>query len=104
MKTPTPKARTVPVTDPLEVASIQRGEETQSANPSAPDYDWQDDREWFNQRLANANIRNASLHNRLSDALCTLRVIRDGAKYAKQLAANALARDDAARLTETIDG
>ena len=76
----------------------------QTDNPSAPDYDWQADREWFNQRLASANIRNASLRNRLSDALCALRVIRDGGKGAKRLAADALARDDAARLTETTNG
>lgn len=85
-------------------SNFPQGEKMQTANPGAPDYDWQADREWFNQRLASANIRNASLRNRLSDALCALRVIRDGGKGAKKIAASALVRDDAAKLTETANG
>jgi len=41
----------------------------QTANPNAPDYDWQADREWFNQRLANARIHNSELEQKLAVAL-----------------------------------
>lgn len=40
----------------------------QTDNPSAPDYDWQADREWFNQRLANARIHNSELERKLAIA------------------------------------
>jgi hypothetical protein len=36
-------------------------QELQFANPDAPNYDWKQDREWFNQRLANARIHNSEL-------------------------------------------
>jgi len=39
-------------------------EEKQFANPEAPNYDWQRDREHFNQRLANARIRNSELEQK----------------------------------------
>ena len=39
----------------------------QTDNPSAPDYDWQADREWFNQRLANARIfHNSELEQKIA--------------------------------------
>jgi uncharacterized coiled-coil protein SlyX len=38
----------------------------QTTNPSAPDYDWQADREWFNQRLANARIHNSELERKIA--------------------------------------
>ncbi len=41
-------------------------EALQFNNPSAPNYDWQKDREWFNQRLANSNIRNSELAQQVS--------------------------------------
>lgn len=41
---------------------------TQLSNPDAPDYDWQRDREWFNQRLANAHIHNSELEKKLEQA------------------------------------
>jgi hypothetical protein len=40
--------------------------ELQFDNPSAPDYDWQKDREWFNQRLANARLHNSDLEQRIA--------------------------------------
>lgn len=40
----------------------------QTDNPGAPDYDWQADREWFNQRLANARIHNSELERKLAQA------------------------------------
>lgn len=40
--------------------------EMQFQNPDAPNYDWQKDREWFNQRLANARIRNSELEQEIA--------------------------------------
>lgn len=48
----------------------------QTDNPSAPDYDWQADREWFNQRLANARIHNSELEQKLAAARTLLREVR----------------------------
>ena len=48
----------------------------QTDNPSAPDYDWQADREWFNQRLANARIHNSELERPLAEARALLREVR----------------------------
>jgi hypothetical protein len=48
----------------------------QADNPSAPDYDWQADREWFNQRLANARIHNSELEQKLAAARALLREVR----------------------------
>ena len=67
--------------------------EMQFQNPEAPNYDWQKDREWFNQRLASANIRNASLHNRL----VAMRRALKGIKSPKAKAA--LDADDAAKVS-----
>lgn len=50
--------------------------ELQTDNPSAPDYDWQKDREWFNQRLANARIHNGELEQKLAIARNLLREAR----------------------------
>lgn len=38
----------------------------QTDNPGAPDCDWQADREWFNQRLANARIHNSELERKIA--------------------------------------
>lgn len=59
-------------------------------NPDAPNYDWQKDREWFNQRLASERIRNASLHNRNRALRAALKRINSAT------ARGALAADDAA--------
>jgi hypothetical protein len=50
--------------------------EMQTDNPNAPDYDWQADREWFNQRLANARIHNSELERKLAVARSLLREAR----------------------------
>ena len=50
--------------------------ELQFQNPDAPNYDWQRDREWFNQRLASERIRNANLHNRIRDLRAALKEIK----------------------------
>jgi hypothetical protein len=44
----------------------------QTDNPSAPDYDWQADREWFNQRLANARIHNSELEQKVARLIAAL--------------------------------
>lgn len=49
----------------------------QTDNPNAPDYDWQADREWFNQRLANARIHNSELEQKLAAARAALRLVND---------------------------
>lgn len=46
--------------------------ELQFDNPDAPDYDWKKDREWFNQRLANARIHNSELERKLATARALL--------------------------------
>ena len=46
-------------------------------NPSAPDYDWQKDREWFNQRLANARIHNSELEREIARYRMALRGIAE---------------------------
>lgn len=46
--------------------------ELQTDNPNAPNYDWQADREWFNQRLANARIHNSELERKLAQARALL--------------------------------
>ena len=68
-------------------------EQLQFDNPSAPNYDWKKDREWFSQRQAALSIRNASLHNRLLAMRVVLKEIRSPKAKA------ALAADDAARLS-----
>ena len=50
--------------------------ELQFDNPSMSDYDWQKDREWFNQRLANARIHNSELEQKLATARTLLREAR----------------------------
>jgi len=40
--------------------------EMQFQNPDAPNYDWQKDREWFNQRLAKARIHNSELEQEVA--------------------------------------
>jgi len=72
----------------------------QTDNPSAPDYDWQKDREWFNQRLANARLRNSSLHNRLVEMRKALRDIASGSPGHRSLARTALSKDDEAAKCE----
>jgi hypothetical protein len=49
----------------------------QTANPSAPDYDRQADREWFNQRLANARIHNSELERKIAGYRAALKGIAD---------------------------
>ena len=49
----------------------------QTANPNAPDYDWQADREWFKQRLANARIHNSELERKLATARALLMEARE---------------------------
>jgi Tfp pilus assembly protein PilN len=44
-------------------------------NPDAPNYDWRKDREWFNQRLANARIRNGELEQEIARLRAQLRQI-----------------------------
>lgn len=63
-------------------------------NPNAPAYDWRRDREWLNQRLATANIRNSHLHNRLVAMRQALKAIKS------PKATTALAADDAAKILE----
>lgn len=71
-------------------------EQLQFNNPDAPNYDWQKDREWFNQRLSAERLRNASLHNRIRALRLTLKEI----KSAKAKAA--LAADDEAFKAERV--
>ena len=52
----------------------------QTYDPSAPDYDWQADREWFNQRLANARIHNSELEQKLAQARALLMEARQWKK------------------------
>lgn len=77
------------MSDPLRTE-----EQLQFDNPEAPNYDWQKDREWFNQRLASERIRNAALHNRIWVLRAWLKDIK-GPK-----ARAALADDDLARTTD----
>lgn len=63
----------------------------QTDNPSAPDYDWQADREWFNHRLANARIHNSELEQKLAAALHRISSLeRVCAKWAERYEAAAL--------------
>lgn len=68
----------------------------QTTNPNAPDYDWQADREWFNQRLSSERLRNANLHNRI----VAMRLALQGIASPKAKAA--LAADTAARNAESV--
>lgn len=63
-------------------------------NPEAPNYDWQRDREWFNQRLASERLCNASLYNRI---LALRQALKD---INSNKARCALASDDEAKLVE----
>lgn len=65
--------------------------ELQFENPGAPDYDWQKDREWFNQRLANAGIQRHELEQRIGTLRGALKAIAAG-KMTKP-AMRELARD-----------
>jgi hypothetical protein len=69
-------------------------------NPSAPNYDWQQDREWFNQRLANANIYNIRLERRIAQLREGLRRVETGKltrDKLKQIAAETIRADDVER-------
>lgn len=73
-------------------------EELQFNNPDAPNYDWQKDREWFNQRLSNARIHNHELEQRIARLKGALEFIADlppGSKgaYSKFCEAQAKARE-----------
>lgn len=52
--------------------------ELQFDNQSAPDYDWQKDREWFNQRIANAGIQRHALERRIGTLRGALNAIAAG--------------------------
>lgn len=76
-------------------------------NPGAPDYDWQKDREWFNQRLANANLERFAIEMRVGDLRGVLKAIMTG-KMTKpamrDLAKKAIESDDRKRAAASEPG